>query len=130
MAEGKNNAAIAQALFVTERSVEKVIHSIFVKLGIAWEPEIHKRVKAVILYLAEEPVASSSAAGSFRASLSGETLSEPPAGTSAIFQYRSTRAPSRPRRRPRKAASRSRPDADGEPASRRRRPSSTRTQVK
>jgi DNA-binding NarL/FixJ family response regulator len=54
MAEGKNNAAIAQSLFLTERSVEKVIHSIFVKLGIAWEKEIHKRVKAVILYLAEE----------------------------------------------------------------------------
>ena len=54
MAEGKNNAAIAQALFVTERSVEKVIHSIFVKLGIAWEPEIHKRVKAVILYLSDD----------------------------------------------------------------------------
>jgi DNA-binding NarL/FixJ family response regulator len=55
MAEGKNNAAIAQALFVTERSVEKVIHSIFVKLGLAWEKEIHKRVKAVVLYLAEGP---------------------------------------------------------------------------
>lgn len=53
MAEGKNNAAIGQTLFLTERSVEKVIHSIFVKLGIAWEEEIHKRVKAVILYLAE-----------------------------------------------------------------------------
>ena len=53
MAEGKNNSAVAQALFVTERSVEKVIHSIFVKLGIAWEQETHKRVKAVILYLAE-----------------------------------------------------------------------------
>jgi DNA-binding NarL/FixJ family response regulator len=53
MAEGKNNAAIAQALFLTERSVEKVIHSIFLKLGIAWNEEIHKRVKAVILYLAE-----------------------------------------------------------------------------
>jgi DNA-binding NarL/FixJ family response regulator len=53
MAEGKNNAAIAQTLFLTERSVEKVIHSIFLKLGIAWEKEIHKRVKAVILYLAE-----------------------------------------------------------------------------
>jgi DNA-binding NarL/FixJ family response regulator len=52
MAEGKNNAAIAQTLFVTERSVEKVIHSIFLKLGIGWEPSIHKRVKAVILYLA------------------------------------------------------------------------------
>jgi DNA-binding NarL/FixJ family response regulator len=53
MAEGKNNAAIATTLFLSERSVEKVIHSIFVKLGIAWEKEIHKRVKAVILYLAE-----------------------------------------------------------------------------
>jgi DNA-binding NarL/FixJ family response regulator len=53
MAEGKNNAAIAQALFLTERSVEKVIHSIFTKLGIGWEPTVHKRVKAVILYLAE-----------------------------------------------------------------------------
>jgi DNA-binding NarL/FixJ family response regulator len=52
MAEGKNNAAIAKSLFLTERSVEKVIHSIFLKLGIAWEPEVHKRVKAVILYLA------------------------------------------------------------------------------
>ena len=53
MAEGKNNAAIAQALFVTERSVEKVIHSIFLKLGLGWETSVHKRVKAVILYLAE-----------------------------------------------------------------------------
>jgi DNA-binding NarL/FixJ family response regulator len=53
MAEGKNNAAIAEALFLTERSVENVIHSIFVKLGIGWEPSIHKRVKAVILYLAD-----------------------------------------------------------------------------
>jgi DNA-binding NarL/FixJ family response regulator len=53
MAEGKNNAAIAEALFLTERSVEKVIHSIFLKLGLAWETAVHKRVKAVILYLAE-----------------------------------------------------------------------------
>src|SRR5205085_1891778 len=53
MAEGKNNAAIAGSLFLTERSVEKVIHSIFLKLGIAWEPSVHKRVKAVVLYLAE-----------------------------------------------------------------------------
>jgi DNA-binding NarL/FixJ family response regulator len=53
MAEGKNNAAIAEALFITERSVEKVIHSIFLKLGLAWESSVHKRVKAVVLYLAE-----------------------------------------------------------------------------
>ena len=53
MAEGKNNAAIAAALFLTERSIEKVIHSIFLKLGLTWEPAVHKRVRAVILYLAE-----------------------------------------------------------------------------
>ena len=53
MAQGKNNAAIAESLFLTERSVEKVIHSIFLKLGLTWEPAVHKRVKAVILYLAE-----------------------------------------------------------------------------
>ncbi len=53
MAEGKNNAAIGEALVLTERSVEKVIHSIFLKLGLTWETAVHKRVKAVILYLAE-----------------------------------------------------------------------------
>ena len=53
MAEGKNNAAIAEALVLTERSVQKVIHSIFLKLNLAWETAVHKRVKAVILYLAE-----------------------------------------------------------------------------
>jgi DNA-binding NarL/FixJ family response regulator len=53
MAEGRNNAAIAEDLVVTERSVEKVINSIFMKLGLTWEPAVHKRVKAVILYLAE-----------------------------------------------------------------------------
>jgi len=55
MAEGKNNAAIAETLFLTERSVEKVIHAIFLKLGLTWETAVHKRVKAVILYLAESP---------------------------------------------------------------------------
>jgi DNA-binding NarL/FixJ family response regulator len=53
MAIGKSNAAIGEALFLTESSVEKVIHSIFHKLGLTWEPSIHKRVKAVILYMAE-----------------------------------------------------------------------------
>jgi DNA-binding NarL/FixJ family response regulator len=53
MAEGKNNAAIAEVLVLTERSVEKVIHSIFLKLGLGWETAVHKRVKAVVFYLAE-----------------------------------------------------------------------------
>src|SRR5881275_2258407 len=51
MAEGKNNAAIAEALSLSERTVEKVIHAIFLKLGLAWETTVHKRVKAVIFYL-------------------------------------------------------------------------------
>jgi DNA-binding NarL/FixJ family response regulator len=56
MAEGKNNASIAGQLGVTERSVEKAINSIFQKLGLTWEPAVHKRVKAVIMYLAEGDV--------------------------------------------------------------------------
>ena len=55
MAEGKNNASIAEALVLTERSVEKVIHSIFLKLGLTWETAVHKRVKAVILSRAASP---------------------------------------------------------------------------
>jgi DNA-binding NarL/FixJ family response regulator len=53
MAAGKSNAAIGESLFLAERSVEKVIHSIFMKLGLTWEPSVNKRVKAVILFLAE-----------------------------------------------------------------------------
>jgi len=53
MAAGKSNAAIGESLFLAERSVEKVIHSIFSKLGLTWEPSVNKRVKAVILFLAE-----------------------------------------------------------------------------
>ncbi len=55
MAQGKNNAAIAEALVIAERSVEKYVHSIFTKLNIAWEENVHRRVKAVLLFLAEEP---------------------------------------------------------------------------
>jgi DNA-binding NarL/FixJ family response regulator len=53
MAAGKSNAAIGETLFLAERSVEAVIHSIFLKLGLSWENSIHKRVKAVIVYLGE-----------------------------------------------------------------------------
>jgi DNA-binding NarL/FixJ family response regulator len=56
MAQGKSNAAIARALVITEHSVEKVIHSIFLKLGLTWQPDINRRVKAVLVYLAQEGV--------------------------------------------------------------------------
>ena len=54
MAQGSNNAAIGEALVVTERSVEKYVHAIFSKLGLAWEDNVHRRVKAVLLYLSEQ----------------------------------------------------------------------------
>src|SRR2546421_11562207 len=53
MAEGKNNAAIAGGLFLTERAVEKHINSIFSKLGLAEEKDVHRRVKAALLSLSE-----------------------------------------------------------------------------
>ena len=54
VAEGKNNAAIAQSLHLTDGAVEKHISSIFSKLGLSEEPAVHRRVKATLIYLAEE----------------------------------------------------------------------------
>ena len=51
MATGKGNAAIAAALVLTVRSVEKYINGIFSKLGLSEEPDTHRRVKAVLVYL-------------------------------------------------------------------------------
>jgi len=53
MAQGKNNAAIAKALFLTERAVEKHINSLFHKLGLSEEPDVHRRVMAVLAFLHE-----------------------------------------------------------------------------
>jgi len=54
IAQGKNNAAIAAHLFVTERAVERHINTIFSKLGLSEEHDVHKRVKATVIYLAEQ----------------------------------------------------------------------------
>ena len=54
MAQGKNNAAIAETLVLSERSVEKYVHAIFAKLGLAWEANINRRVKAVLLFLGDQ----------------------------------------------------------------------------
>jgi DNA-binding NarL/FixJ family response regulator len=54
VAQGQNNAAIAGGLHLTEGAVEKHISSIFSKLGLGEEPAIHRRVKATLIYLAEE----------------------------------------------------------------------------
>jgi DNA-binding NarL/FixJ family response regulator len=58
MAQGKNNASIAKSLFLTERAVEKHINSLFHKLGLSEEPDVHRRVKAVLAFLRESDHAS------------------------------------------------------------------------
>ena len=55
MATGRSNAAIALQLFVGERAVEKHISAIFLKLGLYDSPDSHRRVQAVMLYLASSP---------------------------------------------------------------------------
>jgi len=53
MALGRNNAGIGAALGLSERAVEKHINSLFAKLGVSEEPDVHRRVKAVLVLLAE-----------------------------------------------------------------------------
>lgn len=54
MAQGKSNAGIAKALYITEGSVEKHISNILLKLGLPVEEENHRRVLAVLKYLGIE----------------------------------------------------------------------------
>jgi serine/threonine-protein kinase PknK len=51
MAEGRSNAGIARALWVTEGTVEKHVHSILAKLPLAESDDDHRRVLAVITFL-------------------------------------------------------------------------------
>ena len=53
IAQGKNNAAVGASLFLSERAVEKHINSLFAKIGLGEQPDTHRRVKAVLLYLAD-----------------------------------------------------------------------------
>ena len=51
MAQGKSNNAVAAAVYLSERSVEKHIGAIFTKLALTDEPDVNRRVKAVLVYL-------------------------------------------------------------------------------
>ena len=51
MAEGRSNQAIADAMFVTLRAVEKHVTNIFEKLGLSASPDDHRRVLAVLSLL-------------------------------------------------------------------------------
>ena len=51
MAEGKTNAAIAKAMFVTEKAVAKNVNSLFGKLRLTPSEDDNRRVIAVLQYL-------------------------------------------------------------------------------
>jgi DNA-binding NarL/FixJ family response regulator len=51
MAEGRSNAGIAKALWVTEGTVEKHVRSILAKLALPETGDDHRRVLAVLTYL-------------------------------------------------------------------------------
>jgi DNA-binding NarL/FixJ family response regulator len=53
MAEGKTNVGIAESLTVTEAAIEKHVRSIFQKLGLTQQTTGHRRVLAVLRYVAE-----------------------------------------------------------------------------
>jgi DNA-binding NarL/FixJ family response regulator len=57
IAEGRSNAAIAGALFVTEKAVGKHIGSIFTKLDLPPSDDDNRRVRAVLAYLQSAPTA-------------------------------------------------------------------------
>jgi DNA-binding NarL/FixJ family response regulator len=54
MAQGRTNAGVADQLHLSESSVEKYSTSIFLKLGLADEPQVHRRVAAVLTFLHDE----------------------------------------------------------------------------
>jgi DNA-binding NarL/FixJ family response regulator len=55
LAEGLSNQAIAQRLFITDRTVEAHVKQIFLKLGLQADPDSHRRVLAVLAYLRASP---------------------------------------------------------------------------
>jgi DNA-binding NarL/FixJ family response regulator len=54
IAEGLSNAAIAERFVLTKRAVEKHVNAIFANLGLPETPDVARRVKAALIYLAEE----------------------------------------------------------------------------
>jgi DNA-binding NarL/FixJ family response regulator len=54
VAAGKSNAAIASSLYLTKRAVEKHINAIFMKLNLRDADSVSRRVKAALMFLAEE----------------------------------------------------------------------------
>jgi len=57
MADGRSNQGIGAKLFLSPKTVETHIHRVFTKLGLEQAPQDHRRVLAVLAYLAADPPA-------------------------------------------------------------------------
>ena len=51
MAEGRSNQAIGERLFLSPKTVEAHVHSIFTRLDLHIAPDDHRRVLAVLAFL-------------------------------------------------------------------------------
>jgi DNA-binding NarL/FixJ family response regulator len=75
MAEGRSNAAVAEKLVVSSRTVESHIAKIYTKLGLHDAPDDHRRVLAVLAALRDDqtvgPTASDDRAGRPRLRMPG-----------------------------------------------------------
>jgi DNA-binding CsgD family transcriptional regulator len=92
MASGKTNAAIAQVLFISRKSVEKHVNSIFSKLLVAGRDEHHPRVQAVLTYLAHTQSSEATTWGAL-------PLGVAPAHTGMSSRHRRSWTHTGPRRR-------------------------------
>jgi DNA-binding NarL/FixJ family response regulator len=54
LAQGKSNPAIAESLGLSKRAVEKHINAIFTKLELPESEDVSRRVKATLMFLAED----------------------------------------------------------------------------
>jgi DNA-binding NarL/FixJ family response regulator len=55
MARGHTDAAIEDELGLSDRTVDKHVRAVFAKLGLLDEPDVHRRVMAVLEYLRSAP---------------------------------------------------------------------------
>src|SRR4051794_25411776 len=78
MAEGKSNHGIAEALFVSDATVEKHVTSLFHKLGLNPGPTEHRRVLAVLTYMEGGGRPSAGSAQPGREPLFVEGVAQPP----------------------------------------------------
>ena len=73
IAEGKSNLAIAGSLGLSKRAVEKHINAIFMKLELPESEDVSRRVKAALLFLADD-----GDAGAPPATLGATAVGSPP----------------------------------------------------